>query len=345
MTGMDKPIKTYALPELASLMKELGQPAFRAQQVQEWLYQRHATSYDEMTNLPGSLREVLAKRFPLTTPLIVDRQVSKDKTRKYLIESDDGIRVETVAIPSRGGDRLTVCFSTQAGCAIGCAFCATGQEGFARNLTPGEIVDQVLIAQKDMGKRVTNVVGMGQGEPFLNYDNTIAALRILNHKKGLEIGARHISVSTCGILPGLKRFAEEPEQFTLAVSLHAARQPIRDLIMPNVARYKLPTLKEALQEYVSKTSRRVTLEYIMIEGVNDALADLKALQKFCSNLMCHVNLIPINAIEGSEFQPSPPETIEQWLSAIQKKGTEATLRDSRGSDIAGACGQLKNTFK
>lgn len=345
MTGMDKPIKTYALPELASLMKELGQPAFRAQQVQEWLYQRHATSYDEMTNLPGSLREVLAKRFPLTTPLIVDRQVSKDKTRKYLIEFDDGIRVETVAIPSRGGDRLTVCFSTQAGCAIGCAFCATGQEGFARNLTPGEIVDQVLIAQEDMGKRVTNVVGMGQGEPFLNYDNTIAALRILNHKKGLEIGARHISVSTCGILPGLKHFAEEPEQFTLAVSLHAARQPIRDLIMPNVARYKLPALKEALQEYVSKTSRRVTLEYIMIEGVNDAPADLKALQKFCSNLMCHVNLIPINAIEGSEFQPSPPETIEQWLSAIQKKGTEATLRDSRGSDIAGACGQLKNTFK
>lgn len=342
---MDKPIKTYALPELASIMKELGQPAFRAQQLQEWLYQRHAKSYDEMTNLPNTLRAVLAERFPLTNPTIVDRQVSKDGTRKYLVEFDDGTCVETVAIPSRGGDRLTVCFSTQAGCAIGCAFCATGREGFVRNLTPGEIVDQVLIAQEDIGKRMTNVVGMGQGEPFLNYDNTLAALRIMNSKKGLEIGARHISVSTCGIIPGIARFSEEPEQFTLAVSLHAARQPIRDLIMPNVARYKLSTLKEALQAYVSQTNRRVTLEYIMIEGVNDAPQDLKALQKFCSHLLCHVNLIPINAVKDSEFQPSPQTTIDHWLSEIQKKGTEATLRDSRGADIDGACGQLKKTFK
>lgn len=345
MTAMDKPIKTYALSELPSLMKELGQPSFRAQQLTEWLYQRHASSYDEMTNLPAALRAALSERFPLTTPEIMNRQVSRDGTRKYLIEFDDGIRVETVAIPSRGGDRLTVCFSTQAGCAIGCAFCATGREGFARNLTPGEIVDQVLIAQDDMGKRVTNVVGMGQGEPFLNYDNTMAALRILNNKKGLEIGARHISVSTCGILPGIERFSEEPEQFTLAVSLHAARQGVRDLLMPNVARFKLGNLKSALQEYIAKTNRRVTLEYIMIDGVNDADEDLKALQKFCANLLCHVNLIPINAIEGSVFQPSEPETINRWLNAIQKKGTEATLRDSRGSDIDGACGQLKNTFK
>ncbi|WP_270296520.1 23S rRNA (adenine(2503)-C(2))-methyltransferase RlmN [Eggerthella sinensis] len=342
---MDKPIKTYALSELPSLMKELGQPSFRAQQLTEWLYQRHASSYDEMTNLPAALRAALSERFPLTTPEIVNSQVSRDGTRKYLIEFDDGIRVETVAIPSRGGDRLTVCFSTQAGCAIGCAFCATGREGFARNLTPGEIVDQVLIAQDDIGKRVTNIVGMGQGEPFLNYDNTMAALRILNNKKGLEIGARHISVSTCGILPGIKRFSEEPEQFTLAVSLHAARQGVRDLLMSNVARFKLGNLKSALQEYIAKTNRRVTLEYIMIDGVNDADEDLKALQKFCANLLCHVNLIPINAIEGSVFQPSEPETINRWLNAIQKKGTEATLRDSRGSDIDGACGQLKNTFK
>ena len=326
-------------------MKELGPPSFRAQQLTEWLYQRHASSYDEMTNLPAALRAALSERFPLTMPEIVNRQVSRDGTRKYLIEFDDGIRVETVAIPSRGGDRLTVCFSTQAGCAIGCAFCATGREGFARNLTPGEIVDQVLIAQDDMGKRVTNVVGMGQGEPFLNYDNTMEALRILNNKKGLEIGARHISVSTCGILPGIERFSEEPEQFTLAVSLHAARQGVRDILMPNVARFKLGNLKSALQEYIAKTNRRVTLEYIMIDGVNDADEDLKALQKFCANLLCHVNLIPINAIEGSVFQPSEPETINRWLNAIQKKGTEATLRDSRGSDIDGACGQLKNTFK
>lgn len=343
--AMDKPIKTYSLDQLPSLMKELGQPSFRTQQLVEWLYQRHAGSYNEMTNLPGALRTALSERFPLTTPIVVDRQVSKDRTRKYLIEYDDGIRVETVAIPSRNGERLTVCFSTQAGCAIGCAFCATGREGFSRNLTPGEIVDQVLIVQDDMKTRVTNVVGMGQGEPFLNYDNTMAALRILNNKKGLEIGARHISVSTCGIIPGINRFANEPEQFTLAVSLHAARQGIRDLIMPNVSRYKLTTLKEELQHYIATTNRRVTLEYIMIEGVNDADADLKALQKFCDKLLCHVNIIPINAVEGSEFQPSSRETIDYWITAIQKRGTEATLRDSRGSDISGACGQLKNTFK
>lgn len=344
MANMDKQIKTYSLPELSSLMKELGQPSFRANQLAEWLYQRHATSYDEMTNLPNALKTVLAERFPLTTPSIVERQVSKDGTRKYLVEFDDGIRVETVAIPSRGGDRLTVCFSTQAGCAMGCAFCATGREGFARNLTPGEIVDQVLIAQADIGKRVTNAVGMGQGEPFLNYENTMAALRILNDKKGLEIGARHISVSTCGILNGISRFAKEPEQFTLAVSLHAARQSIRDLIMPNIANQRLSDLKDALWEYVSKTNRRVTLEYIMIDGVNDSEQDLKALQKFCAGLLCHVNLIPINAVADSVFQPSDSDVVQHWLAAIQKKGTEATLRDSRGADIEGACGQLKNTF-
>lgn len=323
------------------IMEKLGQPKFRAQQLAEWLYQRHVCSYDEMTNLPAALRAQLAERFPLTTPTVVDRQVSNDGTRKYLLEFDDDIRVETVAIPSRSGDRLTVCFSTQAGCAIGCAFCATGQEGFARNLTPGEIVDQVFVAQDDMGSRVTNVVGMGQGEPFLNYDNTMAALRIMNSKKGLEIGARHISVSTCGILPGIERFSHEPEQFTLAVSLHAARQGVRDLLMPNVAKFKLPALKAALQTYVARTNRRVTLEYIMIEDVNDRAEDLVALQKFCHNLLCHVNLIPINAVAGSPFQPSAHETIEHWLASIQKKGTEATLRDSRGSDIDGACGQLK----
>lgn len=339
---MNKPIKAYSLKELPDVVKALGQPAFRAKQLSQWLYVHHVSSYDEMTNLPAALREALAEHHPLHEATIVDKRVSTDGTRKYLIQFHDGVCVETVAIPSRSEERLTVCFSTQAGCSMKCAFCATGQAGFERNLLPGEIVDQVLLAQKDTERRVTNVVGMGQGEPFANYDNTLAALRILNDK-GIGIGARHISVSTCGIIPGIERFASEPEQFTLAVSLHAARQSVRDLIMPSVAKYKLRELKQALSAYTEQTNRRVTLEYIMIEGVNDTEADLSALNTFCTNLLCHVNLIPINTVPGSAFQPSSRETVNRWVDSIRAHGKEATVRDSRGSDIEGACGQLKNT--
>ncbi|WP_232050901.1 23S rRNA (adenine(2503)-C(2))-methyltransferase RlmN [Arabiibacter massiliensis] len=339
---MNKPIKSYSLPELQDVVKSLGQPVFRAGQLSQWLYVHHVDSYGKMTNLPAGLREELAKEHPLHTARIVERRVSDDGTRKYLVEFHDGVCVETVAIPSRGEDRLTVCFSTQAGCPMQCAFCATGQEGLERSLVPGEIVDQVLIAQEDMGKRVTNVVGMGQGEPFLNYDNTLAALRILNDGKGLAIGARHISVSTCGIIPAIERFSQEPEQFTLAVSLHAARQPVRDLLMPKASRYQLNELKKALLSYVESTNRRVTLEYIMIEDVNDREQDLAALNKFCQDLLCHVNLIPINAVKGSAFQPSSPSTVQKWVDSLRSRGKEATVRDSRGADIDGACGQLKS---
>lgn len=342
---MDKPIKAYGLSELPSLMKELNQPAFRAGQLAQWLYVHHVGTYDDMTNLPAALRGQLATRFPLHTAAIVRRDVSSDGTRKYLVEFQDGVCVETVAIPSRKGERLTVCFSTQAGCPMACAFCATGKEGLTRNLLPGEIVDQVLLAQEDMGARITNVVGMGQGEPFLNYDNTMAALRILNDAKGIAIGARHISVSTCGVIPGIERLSNEPEQFVLAVSLHAARQSVRNMLMPKVERYRLEDLKQALLNYVERSNRRVTLEYIMIDGVNDSNEDLTALVKFCRGLLCHVNLIPINTIEGSVFQPSPRVVVDEWISYIQAHGTEATLRDSRGSDIAGACGQLKSIYK
>lgn len=340
---MDKPIKAYSLKELPDVVKALGQPSFRAKQLAQWLYIHHVSSYNEMTNLPAALRTALAERHPLHAAQLVEKRVSSDGTRKYLVQFHDGICVETVAIPSRSEDRLTVCFSTQAGCSMNCAFCATGQAGFERNLLPGEIVDQVLLAQTDMKRRVTNVVGMGQGEPFVNYENTLAALRILNDSKGIGIGARHISVSTCGIIPGIERFAQEPEQFTLAVSLHAARQSVRDLIMPSVAKYSIRDLKHALTEYTKQTNRRVTLEYIMIEGVNDTEADLSALNSFCTNLLCHVNLIPINTVPGSAFQPSSRETIKLWVESIHAHGKEATVRDSRGSDIEGACGQLKNT--
>ena len=274
--AMIKPIKTYSLEELQQLMKELGQPAFRAKQLYEWLYLHNASSYDEMTNLPRTLREQLSIDYPLFVSNVADSQTSQDGTTKYVISYHDGARVETVAIPSSDG-RLTVCCSTQAGCAMGCAFCATGKEGFTRNLSAGEIVEQVLIAQTRMGKRVSNVVAMGQGEPFLNYEQTLSALRILNDERLLNIGARHITLSTCGILSGIDRLGTEPEQFTLAVSLHAAIQRTRDKIMPGVANYELGKLKTALLKYLERTNRRITLEYAMMNSVNDNENDLLSL--------------------------------------------------------------------
>lgn len=225
-----------------------------------------------------------------------------------------------------------------------CAFCATGHEGFTRNLSIGEIVDQIILAQADMGQRVSNVVAMGQGEPFLNYENVIDALRIINHPKLLKIGARRITVSTCGIIPGIERFAQEPEQFTLAISLHAAQQGVRDALMPKVAKQTLPQLKEALRRYIQATDRRVTLEYLLIKDLNDDQEDLEALIDFCSGLLVHVNLLPLNAISSSQFHPSPLKTLNIWKNKLEQKKIETTVRNSRGSDIAGACGQLKNAI-
>lgn len=341
---MNEPIKSYSREGIAQLVSDLGLPRFRAQQIYEWVYVRGAQSWDEMTNLPIALRSRMADTAPLHAPSVLDEAVSVDGTHKYLVEYHDGVAVETVAIPSRDNTRLTVCFSTQAGCAMACSFCATGQEGFTRNLMPGEIVDQIHIVQHSFGKRVTNLVAMGQGEPFLNYDNTLAALRILNDPKGIGIGARRISVSTCGIIPGINRLATEPEQFTLAVSLHSALQKTRDDLMPRMSKMPLPELREAIKSYIAQTNRRVTFEYIMIDGVNDTDEHLRALLSYCSHLLCHVNLIPINRIEGSSLQPTRRQKIDGWIHELAGRGIEATLRDSRGGDIAGACGQLKNTY-
>ena len=219
---MGEEIKSYSYEGIKKLLARLGQPQFRAKQIVQWLYQKGASSYDEMSNIPASLKEALEKEAPLHPPVISDKQVSSDGTRKYIIRFHDGAETEMVGIPSK--DRLTVCFSTQVGCPMGCTFCATGKEGFTRNLLPGEMVDQVMLVQEDFGERVSNVVGMGQGEPLLNYDNVLAALRFLNSPDGLNIGARRITISTCGLLQGIDQFAREPEQFTLAISLHSAIQ-------------------------------------------------------------------------------------------------------------------------
>ncbi|MEG2615080.1 MAG: 23S rRNA (adenine(2503)-C(2))-methyltransferase RlmN [Raoultibacter sp.] len=345
---MENNIKSYSRQGIEELLASLGQPRFRSKQVVQWLYQHGVSSYDEMTNLPAALRAQLAHVAPLTIPKLVDKQTSHDGTRKYLWEFSDGARVETVAIPSRDispdkmPKRLTICFSTQVGCPMACAFCATGKEGFGRNLTPGEMVDQIIFAGRDMGCRVTNLVAMGQGEPFLNYDNTRAALHFLNSADGLEVGARHITVSTCGIIAGIRRFATEPEQFTLAISLHSALQSTRDALMPKVASSPLTQLRAAIIDYTEESNRRVTFEYLLIKDVNDGKRDLDALKRFCKGLLCHVNLLPINAVSGSPYQPASPNVMRQWTDSLQSVGIETTVRNSRGSDIDGACGQLKN---
>lgn len=333
-------IEAYSYEGICELMEEWGQPRFRAKQLVQWLYQKGVDSYDEMSNLPASLKERLNEEAPLERASVVDKQVSEDGTRKYIVRFSDGASAEMVAIPSQ--DRLTVCFSTQVGCAMGCIFCATGKEGFTRNLLPGEMLDQIIIAQKDMGARVTNLVGMGQGEPFLNYDNVLAAMRLANSPDGLNIGARKITLSTCGILSGIRKFAGEPEQFTMAISLHSAIQKSRDVLMPSMVHQTLKDLKQDILAYQKESGRRVTYEYAMIDGLNDDDEHLGALIDFCRGTICHVNLIPINEIEGSVLEPSTEATVNRFLKELEKRGIEATLRNSRGADIAGACGQLKN---
>lgn len=338
-TDRARDIRLLDLEELQNLVKELGQPAFRAKQLNEWIHEKNVCSFDEMTNLPVAMREKLSERFSFNVPVELVKQVSKDGSRKYLLQFADGVSVETVGMPNR--NKLAVCISSQAGCAMGCAFCATGLAGLSRSLTAQEMVDQVFHVSRDFGERVTSVVFMGQGEPFANFDATIDALRALNDPDGLAIGARHLTVSTCGVIPGIRRFAELPEQFTLAISLHSAVQGTRNQLMPGVKKYTLPRLHEAIQLYVEKTGRRPTYEFAMIDGINDTNPEMQALIDFCAGTLCHVNLIQLNNIPDSPFRPSPIEKVETLQRRLTMHGVETTIRNSRGSDIDAACGQLK----
>ena len=325
--------------ELLAALEELGQPKFRAKQVEEWLWEKGATSFDEMSNLPKALRAALAERFTLGGMEQLAKQISEDGSRKYLLRLADGASVECVGMPT--GQRLAVCASTQAGCAMGCAFCATGAAGLTRSLTASEIYGQVMHVRDDFGTRVTSVVLMGQGEPFANYDATVAALRRFNSPDGLGIGARHLKVSTCGVIPQILRFAREPEQFTLAVSLHSAVQRTRNLLMPGVKRWSLLNLYEAMGTYVDLTGRRPTYEYALIRGINDTDEELASLVDFCRGTLAHVNIIQLNNVPGSKFQPSSEARAGEFVRRLGQVGVEATVRVSRGADIDAACGQLR----
>ena len=336
---MDTSIKSLSLEEFQNVIEEAHLPAYRSKQILSWIYEKGIESYDEMTNVPKSVRSQLADSYPLNPLRLVERLESRDGSRKYLCECADGALIETVGLPSPDG-RLSVCISSQSGCAMGCVFCATGKAGLTRSLFPGELVDQVLLVQKDFERRVTNVVVMGQGEPFSNYDAVLAGLRILNHQKLLAIGARHITVSTCGVIPGISKFAREPEQFTLAVSLHAARQEVRDRLIPSMKTQTLEKLRRELSSYTETSGRRFSFEYALMQGINDSDDGLAALVEYCRGLLCHVNLIPLNKIEGSPFHPVSMQTMNRWSEQLERNGVACSIRKSRGSDIAAACGQL-----
>lgn len=323
---------------IARALGALGQPAYRAKQVLSWLYGRVVPDFDSMTDLPAGLRADLARAWSLQLPQPVDIQRSADGTRKYLWRLADGAMVESVGIPT--DDRLTVCFSTQAGCAMGCTFCATGRGGFVRDLLPGELVWQVALVGRDFKSRVSNAVAMGQGEPLNNYDATLAGLRLMNHPGGQGIGARHLTISTCGVIPGIQRLYREEEQFTLAVSLHSAVQKTRDLIMPGVRRWPLARLREVLIDYTDYTGRRPTLEYAVIAGTNDTPAETTALVAFARGWMCHVNLIPVNPVPGSAAERPSHAQLLVVASALKNAGVETSIRVERGTDIDAACGQL-----
>lgn len=329
--------------QLQELMSELGQPAFRVKQIEEWVWRKNVSSLDEMSNLPKTLRHALQDRVTLDSAEEIARQLSTDGSRKYLLRFPDGVSVECVGMPSKG--KLTACASSQAGCGIGCAFCATGMSGLTRSLSAGEIYEQVMHVRDDFGRRVTSVVLMGQGEPFANYTETLAALRRLNSPDGAGIGARHLTVSTCGIIPMIKRFANEPEQFTLAVSLHSAVQRTRDMLMPGVKKYSLIHLYDIMNEYVNKTGRRPSYEFALIRGVNDSDNEIAALCDFCRDNLAHVNLIMLNEVKGSKVQPSTNERAREFVRRLTSVGVEATIRDSRGSDIDAACGQLRQNVE
>lgn len=335
------PINLRSLSEhqLKELVVSLGLPRFRAKQIHDWVWKKGVTDPMQMTNLPKALREQLAALGTLGGVEEVTRRISSDGSRKYLLRYADGTTVECVGMPT--GGKLAVCVSTQAGCAMGCSFCATGSQGFTRNLTADEIYDQAVHVRNDFDTRVTSVVLMGQGEPFLNYDASLAAMRHMNASDGLGVGARHITVSTSGIVPMIARLANEPEQFTLAVSLHSAVQRTRDLLMPGVRQYSLLRLYDVMGTYTDKTRRRPTYEYVMIAGVNDSNEELWALRDFTRGSLAHVNLIRLNEVSGSSFHPSSEARIEAFVRELESAGVETTVRESRGQDIDAACGQLR----
>jgi 23S rRNA (adenine2503-C2)-methyltransferase len=343
-------IKSLLRNELAQKLAELGEPDYRADQVLQWVYEKQVESFEQMTNLSGTLRQNIAKSFELNAVHALKTRNATDTTEKFLFQLHDGSLIETVLIPATPGltsssDRHTICVSTQVGCAYGCKFCASGLEGVKRNLTVAEIVDQVLHVQKLTGERVNNIVVMGMGEPLANYDNLMRALKILNAPWALGIGARKIAVSTVGLVPRIKQLADEPMQIRLAVSLHGATDEVRERIMPVNKKHPLKELLAACDYYCNTKKRIMTFEYILIDGVNDSLEQAHKLGAIAKRLRAKVNLIPYNPVEGLPWKRPERDRCKMFAHTLKTHGVIATLRIEKGTDINAACGQLRLQHK
>lgn len=337
---MDKKIILSGLTqdEFEKIAQNLKASKFRARQIHNWIYLKSVKSIDEMTDLSKDFREQLSKIAEVSNAKIKTKQTSEDGTIKYLIEYPDGNCVETVLMRFDNRANLTACVSSQVGCAVNCAFCATGKRGFIRNLTAAEIVEQVLTIQRDTGLKVTNVVFMGQGEPLLNLDNVLNALQIFN--KDFQIGARRITISTSGIIPQINKLAELDMQSTLALSLHAPVSDIRKQIMPIESKYPLNELKKALKDYTNKTGRRITIEYLLIKNLTDTIKMAEETANFLKDIKCNINLIPYNPIEKNNFEKPSNNAVMKFKYVLEHSDKKVTIRLERGADIDAACGQL-----
>ena len=335
-------LKSMTIPEIGAILKEMGQPSFRAKQIYTWLH-KGVRSYDEMTNLPRELRERLAQEYPIRAPKVVRRQESqKDGTIKYLWQLSDGNCVETVLMRYHYGN--TVCISSEVGCLMGCAFCASTLGGLVRRLEPYEMLDQVLFTQIDSGLPISHIVLMGIGEPLDNFDNVMRFLELVNSPEGMNISMRHISLSTCGLVPKIDELAKRKLQLTLSVSLHAPNDQTRNTIMPVNKAYPTEALLQACRRYYQATSRRISFEYAMIDGVNDSVEDAKELIRRLKGLPAHFNLIPLNHVEESPLKPSSKNAVARFQKTLEDAGITATVRRTLGGDIDASCGQLRRKY-
>lgn len=343
-------IKGMALDELVFCLEELGEKKFRAKQIFKWLYDSGVTSFDEMLNIPKNLRNKLKKIYILNTLRVHSHQSSKiDKTTKFIFETNKYHKIESVIIPER--NRTTLCLSTQVGCPLDCKFCATGLMGYKQNLTSGEIIDQFLMTSRNLGKKITNIVYMGMGEPLLNFENTLKSLTIFNSDLISNIHLKHITVSTVGIIPNIYKLAESGLNVRLALSLHSCFNNIRNKIMPINKKYPLEKLIDAAKYYAVKTGSKITIEYVMLKGINDRNEDIKGLTKLFSQMPIKINIIPFNSLKhmnptgfSGELEPTSKERIKEFVEKLRTKNLQITVRDSQGEDIAAACGQLAIKF-
>ena len=334
-----KNIKDYNVSELKKELENLGEKPYRAEQIFKWLYKENVTSFDEMTDLSLDLREKLKKEYSICIFKILTKQVSKDGTVKYLFDVLDGNAIETVVMEYKYG--RTICVSSQIGCKMGCKFCASTGIEFARDLTSGEIVEELLAAERDLNIKISNIVFMGIGEPLDNFDNVMKAIEIINYPKGLGIGARHISISTSGIVPKIYEIADRDLQCTLSISLHAANDEKRSSMMPINNRYNIEELMKACRYYIEKTNKRISFEYALAKDNNDNLKSAEELVHLLKGMLCHVNLIPINKIEGGAYSKSSNKSIIEFRDYLNSRGITATIRRELGSDIDAACRTTK----